>query len=201
MTEPLGVGIIGAGAAIAGGIFSGFYQFVREWFIRPKLKIEFDQEGPGHVVDGAWKVGSNPHETGFRLVRPGLKNHGRSPAKNCRVFAVALHDVHGAKLEDVTFYDSMPLPWSGWTFEPRTLPAAKGLVYYFDLVRFQKDAVGWDFTFDRALFNHRKLRPRLGTYRFHIVATADNARPVYRDIDVEYNGNWEELKAWKVERG
>ena len=78
MTEGFEVGLIAAGAAIAGGILSGAYQHVRDWLARPKLLIGFSQDGPGHVVEGAWRVGEDKDESGFMLVRPGSEMLARA---------------------------------------------------------------------------------------------------------------------------
>jgi hypothetical protein len=34
-----------------------------------------------------------------------------------------------------------------------------------------------------------------GTYRFHLIATADNAEPATCAVDVRYDGDWDNLRA------
>jgi hypothetical protein len=41
------------------------------------------------------------------------------------------------------------------------------------------------------------LKKYRGTYRFHLVAVADNAQPDHLNVDVDYNGDWNNLRAWK----
>jgi len=92
MSETIEVGLLAAGAAIAGGILSGIYQHFRDWFTRPKLVIEFHENGPANVVQASWDVGGRQVE--WVIVRPGIRNRGRRPATNCRVFLISLSEVH-----------------------------------------------------------------------------------------------------------
>lgn len=198
MKEAMEVGLLAAGAAIAGGLLSGAYQHARDWWARPKLEIEFEKDGPPNVMQAAWKEGKSDQETEFVIVRPGIRNNGKRPAVNCRVFLVALREVHPSSVKDADFHDSMQLPWVGWSFQPKTIPPPTEVVSYLDLVRVRKNTPGWDFAFERQLYSHQKLKGFRGTYRFRVVATADNAEPTFCEIDVDYRGDWNNLRAWKV---
>ena len=201
MSDNLKVGLLAAGAAIIGGLFggllSGAYQHLRDWFARPRLEIEFEKNDPPNVMHAAWKEGRNDQATEFVIVRPGIRNVGKRPAINCRVFLVALLEVHNSKVTMAELHDSRPLPWAGWKFEPMTIPPPKDITLYTDLVKVRKDSPGWDFTFEHKRYSDEKLKGFRGIYRFRIVATAENAKPVYREIDVEYRGEWHNLRAWK----
>src|SRR5205823_1827176 len=105
-------------------------------------------------------------------------------------------EVHDSKVKDTSFYDSMQLPWAGWAFTARDVPANINL--FVDLVRVRKDSSGWDFSFEKSLSTNEKLKGHRGTYRFTFVATADNAAPAYCSVDVKYEGDWNRLRAWKM---
>jgi hypothetical protein len=55
MSEAMEVGLLAAGAALAGGILSGVYQHCRDWISRPKLQIEFAKNQPPNKVESGWE--------------------------------------------------------------------------------------------------------------------------------------------------
>jgi hypothetical protein len=192
MIDAVTAALIGAGAAIVGGLLNGAYQHWRDFRSRPILHIDFEGSG-----------GNNPaseYKEGEKLVsevyiRARVKNIGQHVATGCRVFLVGLHEVHHSGLTATNWYDSLPLPWAGWDHQPRNIP--KGPEFYVDVMRVSKSFSAWRFsakTFgsQNALMNYR------GTYRFRLLATADNAEPAACEIDVTYDGDWHNLRAVQV---
>jgi hypothetical protein len=196
MSDTMTVGLLAAGAALVGGLLSGVYQHLRDWYSRPRLEIEFRGSEPPYVVQAAWDAGGRRIER--VIVRPAVRNKGGRPAINCRVFLIALNEIQSSQMIGTEFDESMSLPWVGWDFKPKTLPPPREIASYLDLVRVRKDMPGWDFTFERPLSNEERLKGYQGTYRFRIVVTADNAEPVFCDIDVDYRNDWHNLRAWRV---
>jgi hypothetical protein len=197
----LEVGLIGAGAAILGGVLSGIYQHLRDVFSKPRLRIQFEdcsakESGYPYMPQASWEEGTPPQHLHWILIRVKVLNRGWRTAKNCRVYLIDLHEVHGGKPKSAAFHDSLPLPWAGWDFNPRDIP--RGVRGFIDVVRFRKDVQAWNFTFQVFAGDRDALNNFAGTYRFRIAATADNASPAIREIDVDYRKDWNNLRAWSV---
>jgi hypothetical protein len=199
MSDTLAAGLLGAGAAIAGGLLSGAFQEAFNWFRRPILEIDFqdcsakEPKSP-YMPQGSWEVEGLQRE--WIVVRANIHNRGRRTAKNCRVYWIALNEVHDGKARPAGLRDSLPLPWAGWDFDPRDVPPKADA--FLDVVRFRKDVGAWDFPIRSFFSNRSTLNNFAGVYRFRIVATADNASPAYCEIGVDYRKDWNNLRAWRV---
>ena len=186
--------IIGAMAAIVGGVggglLSGRYQDRRDQRDQPQLKLEFDVRDD--KIERSWK-GDYPFN-GI-VFRASLHNEGITSAINCRVFVTNLKCIHTSGATNSDFKDSRQIAWAGWSFEARAVPQA--VTFYVDFLRISKESSGWIFTFEKGREQDKALQAYKGTYRFQLVAVADNAKPAYLNVDVEYNGDWNNLRAWK----
>ena len=124
-------------------------------------------------------------------IRACVRNVGLSPAQNCRLYMTGLDEKRGDHLEKTAFQDARPIAWAGWKFEPRVVP--NGVDFYVDVVRVNKAVPGWIFSVE--LFSSEEtLMTYRGIYRFHLLATADNATPVPFSLDVNYEGDWHYFK-------
>jgi hypothetical protein len=193
MIDAVTAALIGAGAAIMGGLLNGAYQHAREYWSRPILSVDYEGSN-----------GNNPaseHKEGEKLVsevyvRARVRNLGRQVVTGCRVFLVALHEVHHSGLTATSWYDSLPLPWAGWVdHQSRNIP--KGPEFYVDVMRVSKSYSAWQFS-AKTFASQSALRNYHGTYRFRLLATADNAEPAACEIDVTYDGDWHNLRAVQV---
>ena len=208
MTDPdtsklaLEVGLIGAVAAVVGGLLSGAYQHLRDWLIRPVLKFEFkecsanDLQSP-YMPHATWAEVAGGEQHDWLVIRASLHNLGRRTAKHCRVFLIDLNEVHDSKnIIPADFHDSVSLPWAGWDFTSRD--AVSSAVSFVDVVRFRKDVGAWNFPFLTYSNNQASLTGYSGVYHFRMVATADNADPAYCEIRVAYEKDWHGVRAWRV---
>ena len=193
------VGLVGAVAAIIGGLVSGAYQHWRDWFLRPTLRFDFrncsanDLQSP-YMPHTSWDEDGQQRD--WLVVRASLHSEGRRTAKHCRVFLIELYEVHDRKKTPAAFHDSVPLPWAGWEFNPRDAPPST--TSFVDVVRFRKDVSAWNFPFLTYSNNKASLTGYSGTYHLRIVATADNADPTYCEIAVVYEKDWHGVRAWRV---
>jgi hypothetical protein len=187
-----GSALLGAGAAIIGGLLTGAYENVRDWFNRPVLDIDYEGKEGANRVENEYLVDGTKKEEVY--IRARVRNVGRHPAKNCRVFLARVSEVKGKHLGETAFCDAKPIAWAGWDFLPRDVP--KGADFYVDITRVSKGTSGWIFSVERLFASQDRLKEYTGTYRFHLLATADNAAPKEYAVDVEYNGNWNALRAW-----
>jgi hypothetical protein len=176
-------------AAIGGGLLSGAYQHLRDWCTRPRLELKFNDQTDR--LETAWD-GEHPFDG--VLLRVSVSNIGLTAAQNCRVFLTSLTTEHSSGSTKTTFTGSRQLPWAGWTFESRSLQ--NGIIFYIDLARVSKASRGWQFTFKERRAGDQQLESYSGTYRFHLAAVADNAKPNYLLVDIDYNGDWHNLRAW-----
>jgi hypothetical protein len=191
MTD-LAAAVIGATAAIAGGLLTGAFQVYWDYRTGPVLKIDFDSTSPATKVENEYLAGNETKQEVY--VRARVRNVGQRPAMNCRVYLTKLSEVNGKHLGNTVFYDAMPVSWAGWDFDSRVLP--KDADFYVDVMRVSKHDPGWMLSVKKLFASHEKLKKYRGTYRFHLLATADNAAAANHTVDVAYDGDWHNLRAW-----
>ena len=186
--------LVGAVAAILGGVgggaLTGWYQDRRDNRDRPRLKLDFDVNAD--KVERTWD-GISPFD-GI-VLRASLRNEGVTPALHCRVFLTALTAIQSSGSTSTSFKDSRQISWTGWIFDPKAVP--REVTFYVDFARVSKNNPEWQFCFEKGRGEDQDLKGYKGTYRFRLVAVADNANPAYLDIDVDYRGDWHNLRAWK----
>jgi hypothetical protein len=191
-SETISAAWIGAEAAVIGGavagLLSGAYQHLRDWYSRPQLVLEFDPK-----VDKFETQWDGSHPFNGMNIRASLRNVGRTPAINTRVFVAGIDAVHASGTTQ-SLRDSRQISWAGWDFNSRSVQ--KGITFYVDILRVSKVTSGWQFTFREQMAHDAQLKGYKGTYRFKLVVVADNAEPSHLSVDVEYDGDWNNLKAW-----
>lgn len=197
------VGLLGAGAAVVGGavagVLSGTLHEFFNWRRRPILVIDFQdcsvkQPGSPFMTHAPWEEEGQQRQ--WVTARARVRNHGKRTAKHCQVYLVALQEVREGKARPAGFYDSLSLPWAGSDFDPRDLP--RDVHAFIDVVRFRKDVMAWNFTFRVFSGDRTALNGYSGTYRFRLVATAENAATAFCEIAVDYRKDWNNLRAWRV---
>jgi hypothetical protein len=179
--------------AFIGGLFAGPYQHARDYFNRPKLKLDFPEKDGGRVV-GDRKDKKTGVEIIEHYVRVRVRNLGKCTAKNTRVYLASLHEIHRAGQSTPTIvHDAAQLCWAGWNFQPRDVPP--GVTFFVDLVAVSTSESGWNFSLEHMFASHRSLWGFKGTLRFEIVVTADNAEFTSCFVDIEYRQDWHTLSA------
>jgi|GEM_PF-3057415 len=195
MTQTMEIALVGAAAAIVGGLVSGAYQHCRDYFSRPKLEIDYEGTAANKVEIISEKIdGIDP---GAIFIRARVRNTGRRTAKGTREFLASLQEVISQEqLLQTSFHDAKPLAWAGWDFKPRDIPPAPNVHFYVDLTSVLKKQSGWRFSVENGLFaGQTSLTSYRGTYRFHLIATANNAEPATCAVDVSYDMDWHNLRA------
>ncbi len=183
--------VIAFGSAIVGAVLHGIYQHLRDWYGRPRLRIDYQGTVGANYVDLDYhRQGENIAEI---YIRARIRNIGRRPAKNCLVFLTAIREVHPSDTTQASFYDPTAVAWAGSKFSPRDIP--RGIPFYVNVVKVSKHTSGWLIAVENLYGNEEKLKYYRGTYRFQLTATADNAEPITYEIDVTYNGDWHNLRA------
>jgi hypothetical protein len=174
MTETLEIALVGACAAIAGGLVYGAYQHCRDHLSRPKLEIDYAGTAANRIEITYKKTeGLDDAEV---YIRARVKNIGRRTAKGAQVFLTSLKEVHPSGTTPTTFHDSMPLAWSGWKFTPRDIPPASNVHFFVDLMRVSKHDPGWLLSVEQLFSSQGSLKTYSGTYRFQLTVTARQCR-------------------------
>jgi hypothetical protein len=160
---------------------------------QPKLQIDYEGT-EANKIDVSYKTGET--EVAEIYIRARVRNTGLQTAKGARVFLTSLREVQASGTTPTSFYDSMPLAWSGWEFEPRDIP--QGVCFYVDLMRASKHTAGWLLSVQKVFASNASLKTYSGTYRFQLTVTADNAASVTCEVDVTYMQDWHTLRAVAV---
>ena len=192
MADELLIAGIGAGAAIVGGLVTGAFEYIQQWWTRPKLKLDY-VSGPANRTESTYQA--NDQTITEIFIRARIRNTGKRIAKDCRVFLVSIVEVHQASIHETSYHDSMALAWPGYPreFGARAIP--KGIDTYVDVVSVRKNEAGWRFQVKSLYASHQALKAFKGTYRLTLLATADNAEPIQLMIDITYNQDWNSLRA------
>jgi hypothetical protein len=179
-------------AALAGGLLSGAFDALRDWWSRPVLQLDYQPEAGSRATSTYIERDVSVEEI---FIKVRLRNTGRKVARDCRVFLTKIREFTDGNFHETPYFDSKPLRWPGYPddFAPRNVP--KGIDSFIDVVGVRKDMSDWRFKVESLYANQQSLKTFKGTYRLTIVATADNANPTSFEIDVTYNGDWHSLRA------
>jgi hypothetical protein len=161
------------------GVFVGWMlRYLDEVFFGAKLKIDY-------------RITGNKDENATDVyIKFRVQNvTKRRVAKSTRAYLVELHKMsNGRVVSENLLPDSFQLPWAGYSYEARDIPAKVN--QYVDLVHFSKASQGWIIATEpwfpaslTPLADHR------GTYRFTVVV-AGEAIPQTAKMCVDYNGDW-----------
>ncbi|HEX4580890.1 MAG TPA: hypothetical protein VH139_02465 [Acidobacteriaceae bacterium] len=189
---------ISGGSAIGGGLvaglLSGAYEHVRHWSSRPKLCLDYGEKEEASIVSVV--TGTNEGNLNHLYVRVRLRNTGQRIAKHCVVYLASIEEVHESGNKATAFSDAMPLSWPLNDYKPRDIP--NGADFYLDLVKISKHVESWALGVQQLYASQLPMLKFKGTYRFHLVATADNAESVKCTVDVKYAQDWNTLRAFPV---
>jgi hypothetical protein len=185
--------LLGAGAAILGGLLSGAYQHMRDHQTRPQLVIDYTDEPGNNETINRKENGITITET---YIRVRVRNVGRRVATRCRVYLTDLLEVHPSnRTTEAGLHDSMVCAWAGYHHEPRDIP--RGVRFYCDVIHFKEGDPDWKFPFP--LFASQVSLPNYkGTYRFRLVVTSDNCAPHECSVDVTFDGIRSNMRAVSV---
>jgi len=196
MTEQFNIALIGFAAAVVGGMVTGFYHHARDWWTRPRLSLDYAND-PAHFVDVNYSK-PDGKDISSVWVRVRARNKGRRVAKACRIFLVGLEELYpSGKTTSTSLHDSPLLSWAGGNdFESRDIP--QGVDFYADVVHVSKHVSDFVFSVDAFFADAKDLGKYRGTYRCHLLITADDAKPARCKIDVTYDGDWHHFRAVPV---
>jgi hypothetical protein len=165
----------------------------------PKLALDFDgAEGHGFVIEQQdWWDKKHQKQNEMLTVLVRVTNEGKTSAINCKIVLTDIKKiVHGIPSQ-TRFEMQRQLSWRGWKFDPR--PLYEGARLQAELASVDKNFPTWFFHFEGITQYERPMQQDLqATYRFYVMAVADNADPDRMEIDVAYSGNWKTLSARRI---
>jgi hypothetical protein len=189
--DPWLLAFVGAGAAVVGGLVTGFFELAVSSITRPKLRLFFKDT----VESGCRREASSGDKFPHRVyLRVRVCNKGWTTARNCQVYLENLEIVQTAGTKATQFPGATVQPWPPWDFKPREIPP--GVAMFANVVAIDKEPPGgWILFLEERSIATPGLSAFKGTYRFCLVAVADRALPKRYAIDVSYNGDWHDLNA------
>jgi hypothetical protein len=183
---------IGGLAALLGGLVSGpLARWLDSKWFSPRLEIDFGGHNSPYVIESSYVEGDKS-VTEF-YVRVRIRNSGSRIAKSCRVYLLNIEEVHGDKVVETSYHDSLQLPWPLDDRDARDIPS--GVNFFADVVGVRKDSPGWRIKTGTLYASHAGLYTYKGIYWFTILVSGDGVKPARRKIQVTYNQDWHTLKA------
>jgi hypothetical protein len=173
------------GVIIGWGLTVVARRWEEAWF-GAKLAIE-GGKAPGRKGETADKV----------YMRFRVRNTTeRRIAKHCRAYIVELHKISNDKvISENLLVDSFQLPWAGYDFEPRDIPAK--VAQYVNIVSFSKHDSGWEFLTKPDFYQSlAPLKAHRGTYRVGVVVAGDGATPQTKQFNIDYNGDYKSAELY-----
>jgi hypothetical protein len=181
--------------ALVSGLIGSLIPIVIDWFTRPRLSVDYANDD-GHFVDFD-QIRRDGVDISAVYVRVRIENVGRRVAKGCRVFLTRLEEVLPSETKSTNLHDALVLGWPGGKdYSPRDIP--RDVEFYADVVCVAKRTPNWMFRVQQMYAKNLDLPKYRGTYRFHILATADEADPAQCKVDVTYDGDWHNFRAVPV---
>jgi hypothetical protein len=187
--------ILGFGAAI-------FAEPLRQWIFRPKLKLEFgDDPGCKARTPEEADIPSSPrplhsiHEAEY--IRIKVTNKKRIIAKGCRAYLIAVEKAdESGDFKPTIYSDSIPLAWScrdKQAYDPLDLP--RGVAQFIDVVSTR--SVSQDFKAEIKLipFRYLALFKEHGAFRFTVLVSGENLKPIFIKIVFRWSGLWDRYEA------
>ena len=178
---------------------------VRNFLFGPRLRLEFrdGQEFNTPTPEDAtfrqatWVT--SHHEA--RYLRVKVTNERRAIAKHCRVFLTGIEKTDADSIFRPTAYcDSIPLAWScqneNERFEPLDIP--NGVSQFADVIS-TRSLAGADQSFRPEInvtpLRYLELFKEQGTYRFSVLVSGENVKPVSIKIQFGWHGTWDTCTA------
>jgi hypothetical protein len=173
LPDPWLLAFVSAGAAIGGGLVSGFFEYVAWWITRPKLRLFFKDT----IDSGCRREASSGDEFPHRVyLRVRVCNKGWTTARNCRVYLEDIQIVQTSGIKATQFIGATVQPWPPWDFKPREIPP--GVAMFANVVAIDKEPPGgWILFLEERNVASPGLSAFKGDYRFSLVAVAECALP------------------------
>ncbi len=164
---------------------------VKHWVFGPKLKVIFIEDDRGFITDTKEKGVTEAH-----YVRVKVLNTGRQIAKQCRAYLVNVEKWNTStdKFEPTIYCDSLQLAWSARAnieeaFRPVDMP--KDISQFVDIVSTRRPESDYKVMTNTHLYRYEPLFKEHGKFRYTVVVSGDNVKPVSAKVVFEWGGDWD----------
>lgn len=181
--------VLGAAVGFAVAIFS---EPLRQWIYRPKLKLVFDND-PGCRARTPERTEVNGSFFNADYIRIKVINT-KSIAKKCRAYLVKIEKADDSGEFKPTIYsDSIPLSWACLdkeAYEPLDLP--RDIVQFVDIVSTRSITNDFRPAIRSIPFRYNELFKERGKFRFTVLISGENVKPVFIKIVFSWSGVWDQ---------
>jgi hypothetical protein len=156
----------------------------------PKLKVEFIEGDTGFITDTKESGVTDAH-----YVRVKVRNTGRQIAKQCRAYLVNVEkwNISTGKFEPTIYCDSLQLSWSARAntkeaYLPQDMP--RDISQFIDIVSTRQGESDYKIMIEPRLYRYEPLFREHGKFRYTILVSGDNVKPVSAKVVFEWSGDW-----------
>ncbi len=180
------------------GLLTGiFVEPIRKRIFRATLSLGFS--GDVNCMRETPMVVRNPRgepigNGRMKVARVLVANRSFWTARDCQGFLLQIDKKVQQGTFETVFHDRLPLKWAYLSAQPITIPSKTSS--YCDVA----GASDWNKT----LMPHTEPRTAIfddifkdqAIYRFHLLFTAEDAKPVTMILNIEWKGDWNFADAW-----
>jgi hypothetical protein len=185
---------------LAGAFFTQLIAFFTYLYRRPGLKLVFKPNVPGCTVDVPGHVGETTEWVPLRYLRVKAENVGRTTAHGVSVCVTKLE--FWDRTSGTNKFDEEVLELPVALYSREVFDLAPGAYRYLDVFFAWDSSEPWNFRF--AFVNASTSAGRIyepeynkvygrGSYRAHVLATAENALAYSDQLDWHFEGTRESL--------
>ncbi len=188
-----------------GAVTTLLFLWVGKFLARPRLVLSFDGSSDAYVATSTHREGKQPSVT-RKYLRVSLRAAGlfgrdlggSSGAANCLIYITAIQRVVNGSAASDEIYDGRTVSWPpNGMFDPRHIP--RGITMFANVVTMKQGHLGWNFHVPDQ-YGLDSVRSHAGILRFHITATAENAKPVSIYIEASIKADLSGFQARLVRR-
>jgi hypothetical protein len=163
---------------------------LKRCFFDPKLKVEFIEGDRGFITDTKENGVTDAH-----YVRVKVLNTGRQIAKQCRAYLVNFEkwNTSTGEFEPTIYCDSLQLAWSARAntkeaYLPLDMP--RDINQFIDIVSTRRPESDYKIMVYLRLYRYEPLFKEHGKFRYTVLVSGDNVKPVSTKVVFEWSGDW-----------
>jgi hypothetical protein len=183
-------------AFLSGFIIALFADPLRQWLFRANVTLEFINAE--HFVTRTKETIKGRDTPPYEASYVRIKATNRSPrlAKNCRAYLVNIEQFgRSGDWESTDYCESMQLAWSArgdGGYIALDLPAQ--VPHFIDVVSTRETSTQFLPAIDPILQRYLTLLKSTGTFRFTVLLSGENVRPVQIRLSFKWTGKWDEFE-------
>ena len=162
----------------------------KHWVFGPKLEVKFIDDDKAFITDTKEEGVTDAH-----YVRLKVLNTGRQIARQCRAYLVNVEKWNTSidQFEPTIYCESLQLAWSARanTEEAyRPLDMTRGINVFIDIVSTRRPESDYKIMTNPRLYRYEPLFKEHGKFRYTLLVSGDNFKPVSNKVIFEWSGDW-----------